>query len=136
MIAEKLGVSVIDVERMEAHVGKSDQSLNAPIGEEDSIEQIDLLADTAPSPEDISSATSSRQARSEWVNQALERLTPRERLIISSRFLKDRRNTLAEIGENFGVSKERIRQIEGRALKKMRATLRELVDQPEELLDD
>ncbi len=136
IIAEKLGVSVIDVERMEAHVGKSDQSLNSPIGEEDAIEQIDLLADTSPSPEDISSATSSKQARSEWVNQALERLTPRERQIIASRFLKDRRNTLAEIGESFGVSKERIRQIEGRALKKMRATLRELVDQPEELLDD
>jgi len=136
IIAEKLGVSVIDVERMEAHVGKSDQSLNSPIGEEDAIEQIDLLADTSPSPEDISSATSSKQARSEWVNQALERLTPREQQIIASRFLKDRRNTLAEIGESFGVSKERIRQIEGRALKKMRATLRELVDQPEELLDD
>jgi len=136
IIAEKLGVSVIDVERMEAHVGKSDQSLNSPIGEEDAIEQIDLLADTSPSPEEISSATSSKQARSEWVNQALERLTPRERQIIASRFLKDRRNTLAEIGESFGVSKERIRQIEGRALKKMRATLRELVDQPEELLDD
>lgn len=136
IIAEKLGVSVVDVERMEAHVGKSDQSLNSPIGEDDAIEQIDLLADTSPSPEDISSATSSRQARSEWVNQALERLTPRERQIIASRFLKDRRNTLAEIGESFGVSKERIRQIEGRALKKLRATLHELVDQPEELLDD
>jgi RNA polymerase sigma-32 factor len=136
IIAEKLGVTVNDVERMEAHVGKSDQSLNSPIGEEDTMEQIDLLADTSPSPEDISSATSSRQARSEWVNQALERLTPRERQIIASRFLKDRRSTLAEIGESFGVSKERIRQIEGRALKKMRATLRELIDQPEELLDD
>jgi len=135
LIAEKLGVTVVDVERMEAHIARSDQSLNTTLGEDDGIEQIDLLADTAPTPEETEAAASGRRARSEWIDKALERLNPRERQIIARRFLQERRITLAEIGESLGVSKERIRQIEGRALQKMQASLSELVDRPDELFD-
>ena len=74
-------------------------------------------------------------ARAAWIKKALSSLSPRERQIISRRFLGERRITLAEIGESFGVSKERIRQIEGRALRKLRAALVELVDSPEEVFD-
>jgi len=135
-IADKLGVGVADVELMEAHISRPDQSLNVPIGEHEGSEQIDLLADTSPTPGDLAEAASGRRARSDRINQALGCLTPREQQIISRRYLRDRRTTLAEIGENLGVSKERIRQIEVRALQKMHATLSELVDHPEELFDD
>jgi RNA polymerase sigma-32 factor len=135
MIAERLGATVAEIERMEAHIARSDQSLNTPIGDDEAIEQIDLLADLAPSPEEIEASASSRRARSDWIDKALKRLSTREREIIAQRFLAERRITLAEIGETFGVSKERVRQIEGRALQKMHATLSEYIDRPDELFD-
>jgi RNA polymerase sigma-32 factor len=134
-LAEQLGVSVADVEKMEAHLARPDQSLNATIGQEDSLEQQDLLADSGPTPEDIVIDVNRSQARSTYIKQALDRLSPRERDIIASRYLDDRRTTLAEIGEEYGVSKERIRQIEGRALQKLHSVLSEIVDRPEELLE-
>ena len=135
LIAERLGATVAEIERMEAHIARSDQSLNTPIGNDEAIEQIDLLADPSATPEEIESAASGRRARSEWINKALDKLSAREREIIAQRFLADRRITLAEIGENFGVSKERIRQIEGRALQKMHATLNEFIERPDELFE-
>jgi RNA polymerase sigma-32 factor len=135
MIAERLGATVAEIERMEAHIARSDQSLNTPIGDDEAIEQIDLLADIGPNPEDTETSASGRRARSDWIDKALDRLTSREREIIAQRFLAERRITLAEIGANFGVSKERIRQIEGRALQKMHATLSEFIDRPDELFD-
>lgn len=135
MIAERLGATVGEIERMEAHIARSDQSLNTPIGDDEAIEQIDLLADVSPGPEEIEMSASGRRARMDYINKALDRLSKREREIIAQRFLAERRITLAEIGESFGVSKERVRQIEGRALQKMHATLSEYVDRPDELFD-
>ena len=135
IIAERLGATVAEIERMEAHIARSDQSLNTPIGDDEAIEQIDLLADNAPNPEDIETSASGRRARSDWIDKALNQLSSREREIIAQRFLAERRITLAEIGESFGVSKERVRQIEGRALQKMHATLSEFIDRPDELFD-
>ncbi|MDJ0948708.1 MAG: RNA polymerase factor sigma-32 [Alphaproteobacteria bacterium] len=133
IIAQMLDVTVADVQKMEAHLSRPDQSLNAVVGEDDSLEHMDLLADGGPGPEDLAVASNGDHTRRAYVHQALGRLSPRERQIIVDRFLKDDRITLAEIGEEFGVSKERVRQIEGRALTKMRAILSEFVDEPTEL---
>ena len=59
----------------------------------------------------------------------MEHLTAREREVITRRFLKDDKITLAEIGETFGVTKERIRQIEGKALSKLREALQDRVSE-------
>ncbi len=135
-IADKLDVTVADVERMETHLSRPDQSLNAMIGmEDDGTEFQDLLADDAPNPEDLASTDSGRRTRRAWIKDALDRLTPRERRIIVSRFLEDRKITLAEIGEEFGVSKERIRQIESRALQKMQASMSEMDGRPTDLFE-
>ena len=134
-LAEQLGVTVAEVEKMEAHLARPDQSLNATVGQEDSLEQQDLLADSGPTPEDIVIDVNRVEARSSYIKAALAKLSPRERDIIASRYLDDRRTTLAEIGEEYGVSKERIRQIEGRALQKLHAALSQIVDRPEELLE-
>lgn len=134
-LAEQLGVTVAEVEKMEAHLARPDQSLNATVGQEDSLEQQDLLADSGPTPEDIIIDVNRIEARSTYIQAALAKLSPRERDIIASRYLDDRRTTLAEIGEEYGVSKERIRQIEGRALQKLHAALSQIVDRPEELLE-
>ena len=135
-IASMLDVTVVDVEKMEAHLSRPDQSLNVMIGEDESLEHQDLLPDTGPGPEDVTMSINGASARRAHLADALDKLTPRERQIIVSRFLGDRRTTLAEIGSDFGVSKERIRQIEGRALAKMHAALSAVVSDPAELFEN
>jgi RNA polymerase sigma-32 factor len=125
-IAEALGVPLAAVERMEAHLARPDRSLNAPIGEEEENEFLDMLADPGPTPEDTVGEGLDREAQNACLKAALARLTPREREIIERRFLDDdSRTTLADIGERYGVTKERIRQIEGKALAKLKVALGE-----------
>jgi RNA polymerase sigma-32 factor len=134
-LAKRLGVTVAEVERMETHLARPDQSLNTAIGNDESAEIQDFLADTAPTPDEIAENESGRRARSEWIQQALDRLSPRERKIVERRFLHEGKETLADIGDSFGVSKERIRQIEARALQKMKEALEQLADRPEDLVE-
>jgi RNA polymerase sigma-32 factor len=127
LIATELGVPLAAVERMESHFSRPDQSLNATVGESDSEEFVDLLADDSSSPEAIVGAMIDGETRAKWITDAMEHLTAREREVITRRFLKDEKITLAEIGETFGVTKERIRQIEGKALTKLREALQDRV---------
>lgn len=124
-IAGRLGVPPSAVERMEAHLSGPDQSLNAAVGENDGGERLDFLADGAPTPDAAVEEAIDRETRARWLREAMEDLTPREREVISRRFLRDEKVTLARIGETFGVTKERVRQIEGKALAKLRAALRD-----------
>ena len=127
LIATELGVPVAAVERMESHLSRPDQSLNASIGESDSDEFVDLLADDSPTPEAIVGDLIDSETRSRWIGEAMDHLTAREREVITRRFLNDDKITLAEIGESFGVTKERVRQIEGKALSKLRHALQDRV---------
>lgn len=123
LIASELRVPLAAVERMESHFSRPDRSLNATIGESGSNELVDLLADDAPDPEEIVAEIVDGETRTQWISDAMEHLTPREQEVIKSRFLGEEKTTLAEIGETFGVTKERIRQIEGKALTKLRTAL-------------
>lgn len=134
IIAEKLDVTIADIDRMEAHLSRPDSSLNVMVGEDESLEQLYLLPDDGPDPEDIATYRSGDSARKLWIKEALDKLNPRERRIISGRFLGEERETLAEIGEEFGVSKERVRQLESRALTKMKSALKHAVPVPQDLL--
>lgn len=125
LIASELRVPLAAVERMESHFSRPDQSLNATVGESDSNEFVDLLSDDSPTPEAIVGDLIDSETRAKWIADAMEHLTQREREVITRRFLKDDKITLAEIGETFGVTKERIRQIEGKALSKLREALQD-----------
>lgn len=128
LIASELGVPLAAVERMESHFSRPDQSLNATVGESDSSDEfVDLLSDDSPTPEAIVGDLIDSETRAKWIADAMEHLTQREREVITRRFLKDDKITLAEIGETFGVTKERIRQIEGKALSKLREALQDKV---------
>jgi RNA polymerase sigma-32 factor len=124
-IAQELGVPLAAVERMEAQLSAPDRSLNAGIAGEDTDEMMDFLADERPTPEAIVQDMRDSATHAAWLNEALETLSPRERDIIRERFLGDEKVTLADIGAGYGVTKERIRQIEGRALAKLRTVLAE-----------
>lgn len=127
LIASELRVPLAAVERMESHFSRPDQSLNATVGESDSNEFVDLLSDDSPTPEAIVGDLIDSETRSKWIADAMEHLTQREREVITRRFLKEDKITLAQIGETFGVTKERIRQIEGKALSKLRDALQDKV---------
>lgn len=134
-IAAELDVPLADVERIDIHFARPDQSLNTTIGDDDSIELQDLVADVRASPETVVTGRRDRKVQNEWLHEALGMLSERERRVIESRFLGDDKTTLAEIGEDFGVTKERIRQIERQALVKLRAAMKAHVGDPAELFD-
>jgi RNA polymerase sigma-32 factor len=124
-IAKELGVRVKDVEDMEGRMSKGDQSLNAMISAEGEEEIGSFLADTRPNPEEVVTEMKDAQARSKWLNDALKKLSDREQHIIRERHMQFETVTLEDLGKKLGVSKERVRQIEARAMEKLRGTLSE-----------
>lgn len=133
-IAEELGVDVAEVEAMEMRLAGSDQSLNSPVAESSEDEWQDFLADQRPSPEEVVIGMRDARTRSKWLAEALGELSARERTIISARRLQDQGATLEELGRELGVSKERVRQLEHRALMKLRASIERRVKDHTELL--
>jgi RNA polymerase sigma-32 factor len=122
-IAETLDVSLAEVEAMEARLSGSDQSLNAPVGEEGEEEWQNSLADNRPGPEEVVIGLRDAATRSRWLNEALSELTQRERTIIDQRRLREEAATLEELGRELGVSKERVRQLEHRAMQKLKQSM-------------
>jgi RNA polymerase sigma-32 factor len=119
-IADRLKVQLTQVENMESRLSGPDQSANAPIGEDGGSEWQDLLVDDGPSPEDRIQRNNDNAVRGRWLKSALTSLPEREQHIIRERHLKEESTTLAELGEELGISKERVRQIEHRALQELR----------------
>lgn len=122
-IAVELGVDRKEVLEMEARMNGGDQSLNAPIGEEGDNEWQDLLADKTANPEEVVMGMKDNSTRSNWLNQALGELSDRERTIIEERRMNDDVVTLEDLGKQLGISKERVRQLEQRAMEKLKSSI-------------
>ena len=135
-IAEELRVEVSDVEMMEMRLSASDQSLNAPISESGEDDWQEFLADNRPNPEDVVIGMRDGQTRSRWLAEALGELSDRERTIIHQRRLREDGATLEELGRELGVSKERVRQLEHRALSKLRVSMLRRVETSGDLFAD
>ncbi len=124
-IASELSVHIDEVEAMEMRLAGGDQSLNATISPTGEDEWQDFLADERPTPEETVMFARDSRTRSIWLAQALAELTDREQIIIKERRLRDDARTLEELGRDLGISKERVRQIEHRALEKLKVSLLE-----------
>ena len=122
-IAEEVGVPVRDVEMMDARLSGSDFSLNAQQAGEEGREWVETLEDDGPQAEETVSRRADNAKARGWLADALGALPERERVIILERKLRDEPRTLESLGDEFGLSKERIRQLEAQALKKMRSFL-------------
>ena len=133
-IAEQLGVNLAEVESMEIRLGAHDQSLNAPLTETSEDDWQDFLPDDRPNPEDVAIGMRDGETRSRWLAEALQELSPREQTIIRQRRLTDEGATLEELGRELGVSKERVRQLESRALNKLRDSISNRMETPLDLL--
>ncbi|MEX2450518.1 MAG: RNA polymerase sigma factor RpoH [Rhodospirillales bacterium] len=118
-----LDVPTGDVIAMNRRLASRDVSLNAPIGDEDSLEFQDTLMDEAPSPEEFVASGEELSARRKYLKSALKTLSDRERHIFMERQLKDDPQTLEELGQHYGISRERIRQLEVRAFEKVKAAV-------------
>ena len=89
-----------------------------------------MLAEDRPSPEEIVSDLSESTARSRWIAKAVAELNPREQTIIRERRLSEEGLTLEALGRRLGISKERVRQIEQEALRKLRISILNQINDP------
>ena len=132
-IADHLHVSLHDVRDMELRLSAADQSLNAPLNDSSDDSWQEFIPDSAPNPEDIVIGLRDAQTRSKWLAEAIGDLSPREQTIIRQRRLMNEAVTLEQLGKELGVSKERVRQLEQRALGKLRVSILNRVDDPTDL---
>ncbi|WP_119167135.1 RNA polymerase factor sigma-32 [Algihabitans albus] len=133
-ISVELGVPLAEVEAMESRMSASDQSLNMTVGEDGEDEWQSFLADERATPDVNVQIVHDRDLRSLWLSEALGTLDRRERMIIEARRLTDEGATLEQLGTQLGVSKERVRQLEHRALGKLRTAIMSRTDAPRDLL--
>jgi RNA polymerase sigma-32 factor len=121
-LAKELGVTESDVLDMEMRMGARDFSLDqeSPDGRPSFL---DRLSSEEANQEEQYGAEELKRLNSKTVHNALAKLSEKERYIVEQRFLLDEPRTLNDIGEEFGVSRERVRQLEARAMGKLKAAL-------------
>ncbi|CAM3199785.1 sigma-70 family RNA polymerase sigma factor [Corallococcus sp. ZKHCc1 1396] len=126
-IARKLNVKPTEVREMEQRMGGRDLSLDAPVGEDGDATHLDFVeSESASHADEVADRQQAGLTRT-LVQRALTRLDPRERFIIEQRVMSDSEMTLSELGEHFGFSRERARQLEIRAKDKLKAELANLM---------
>lgn len=119
-LSKQFGLSAEDILNMNRRMSARDYSLNAPVSEDgDSVEFMDTLVDESPSPEAIVAQREEAGIHNEMLQAALAELPERERHIFVERRLKDDPVTLEQLGEVYGISRERVRQLEVRAFEKV-----------------
>jgi RNA polymerase sigma-32 factor len=127
-LSDQFGLSADAITNMNQRLMVRDLSLNAPLTTEDeSMEFIDALVDEGPSPEALAEDGQEADARSALVRDAMSGLTKRDREIFIERRLKESPLTLAQLGIRFGLSRERIRQIENKAYAMVEKAVRAAV---------
>jgi RNA polymerase sigma-32 factor len=123
-MVELIGVDRKTVESMMGRLGGYDVSLDQPVGSEsDSAPRGNFIPGKDANPEELVGEAEQGQADRANLRKAIATLPEREQLIIRRRHLADRPDTLQEVGEDLGISRERVRQLEVRALRRMREWL-------------
>ncbi len=123
-IADELSVPEHDVVSMNRRLAGSDHSLNAPLRAESEGEWMDWLVDESESQEIVVAETEELTKRRALLQDALLTLKERERHILTERRLKDEPSTLEDLSQVYGISRERVRQIEVRAFEKLQKAIR------------
>lgn len=135
-IAKTLDVKYTEVVAMEQRINGGDHSLSGTIGEEGDTSYQDLLADERSNPEQVVTFMKDRHTRNAWLTKALSGLNEREQHIVTQRTLGNEVVTLEALGQELGISKERVRQLETRALEKLKTALLKQAPSVEELFVD
>jgi len=122
-VADSFGVRENDVLTMEMRLASRDFSLDANISDDESITYIDSLADIRKNQEEIVEQHQIHELTHDGLQKGLDELSEKQRFIIEKRFISSPPKKLRELGEELGISKERVRQIESEALKKIRSVI-------------
>ncbi len=123
-LAESLNATEQEVQHMNRRLHARDFSLNTPLSHvEEGTEFQDTLVDERPTPEDLVGETEEFSYRSEMLARAMEDLPEREKNILIERRLKDDPITLEQLGDQYGISRERVRQLEVRAFEKVQKAM-------------
>ena len=129
-IADQLKVAEQDVTMMEQRMAGSDHSLNAPMRDDDQGgEWQDWLVDERLDQETYVAEEQERTHRNALLETALQQLNDREQSIIRARRLSDEPETLETLAQHFSISRERVRQIESRAMEKLERAVRQLASE-------
>jgi len=129
-LADQLGVTETEVTEMNRRLSGGDASLNAPLRSDGESEWQDWLADDTADQETRLADREEMSARHQLLVGAMKDLTERERDIIQARRLQDEPATLEELSQKYGVSRERVRQIEVRAFEKLQRGMQAAMQQP------
>jgi len=124
LIAQRLQVRESDVIEMEQRMGSSEVSLDAPLSADTDDSLVEVIPAQSETPEESWANAEIKELLRKKIDSIKESLSPKERDILELRLLADKPLTLKEIGKKHGISRERIRQIEARLLKKLREYLK------------
>ncbi len=134
-ISKILNLKNIEVQNMESRLTAGDQSLNQTI-DDGIIDLQSILKDDSPTQDDIFQKKNDDKLKSMWIKQAIDHLKYRERMIIQNRKLEEKAKTFEELGKKLQISKERVRQIEVQALKKLKNNILAISKQPKNFFID
>lgn len=127
-ISQDLGVTEDEVKQMEGRVFNQDFSLNTPLNDENQSEWIDQIEDESTDIENRVEKQDELNKRKKLFNIAVKSLETREFEILEARRLKEPVKTLEELSKRFSISRERVRQIENKAIKKIQEEIKNISD--------
>jgi RNA polymerase sigma-32 factor len=130
LLAQRLNVKENEVVEMEQRLGSRDLSVDVPLGEGDEATLLNFLPDDKQGPEEQIAETQYRELLREKMARFAETLKDKELVIYRERLLNEDPLTLREIGEKYGISRERVRQIEERVKKKLKTYLTKELKEP------
>jgi len=133
ILADQFNISEADIIHMNRRMTARDMSLNAPVSNDDdtTMEYLDTLVDEGPSPESIVVRAQEESFHNAHLRNALAGLPDRERRIFIERRLTEDPITLEELGKEYGISRERVRQLENRAYDRVQKAMLESVQEAE-----
>ena len=131
-VSNMLNVKSIEVQNMESRLTGGDLHLNQKVDNETENDLMSLLADDRQNPEETYEDFNDKNMKKDFINKAIETLNEREKIIIRLRKFRERSITLDELGQKLKISKERVRQIETKALEKLKRSLLDISQQNKE----
>ena len=131
-VSEMLNVKAFEIQNMESRLSGGDVFLNQKIDNDSENDLMSLLEDERANPEESFENFNDGKIKKDYLEQAISTLNDRERTIIKLRKLREKSITLDELGQMLKISKERVRQIETKALEKLKTTIVEISQQNKE----
>ena len=131
-VSNMLKVKSIEVQNMESRLTGGDLHLNQKVDNDTENDLMSLLADERQNPEETYEDFNDKNVKKDFINQAIDTLNEREKTIIRLRKFRERSITLDELGQKLKISKERVRQIETKALEKLKKSLLDISQQNKE----